>query len=236
VRLGYIPLIVALVVASACSSDTSLTTTTPTPTTTQPSTFTITWTGPTFPSTAVGTTSSSTIVATLWNTGTSPVAVGSVTDSNVAEFPWVTTCALGGALPAASDCTVTTSFRPSSLGARAATLAINANSQTQTLTLGGTGVQAVSPQLSISPSSGSTSTPFVLSFTGATPSGQMILNTKYTPSPGGMDMSFAPTTWTADASGNLTVTMTHDNPGTFENWFTDSTTSLSSNHVTSIAQ
>jgi len=236
VRLAYIPLLVATVAAAACATDTSPSSTTSTTNKITPSSFTITWNGGAFPATAVGTTSSATVVATLWNTGTAAVAVGGVTSSNVAEFPWSSTCPLGAALAAGANCTVTAGFKPLSLGAQAASLVINANAQDQTLSLSGTGVQAVDPQVSIAPSAGSPSTPFALTLAGATPNGQVTLNTTYTPAPGRMDIAFAPTTWTADASGRLTVTMTHDSPGTFENWFVDVTTNLSSNHVTSVVQ
>ena len=54
--------------------------------------------------------------------------------------------------------------------------------------------------------------------------------------PGNSDIPFSPTVWTADASGRLAVTSTHDSPGTFENWFVDAATSLASNHVVSVVQ
>jgi len=231
-----------LLAAAGCSTNTSPTTTTPTttstatPTTITPSTFTITWNNTTFPATTVGTTSSTTIVTTLWNTGTTPVAIGAVTDSNLPEFPWTTTCAINGALAAAANCTITTQFKPSALGAQAATLVINANSAAETLSLTGTGTQAVNPQLSIAPSAGSATTPFTLTLTGATPGGQVSLHTTYTPAPGSAPIDFATTVWTADSSGQLTVTSSHDSPGTFENWFVDTTSALSSNHVVSVVQ
>jgi hypothetical protein len=139
-------------------------------------------------------------------------------------------------LAAAASCTVTTQFKPSALGAKSATLVINANTKDQTLSLTGTGVAAVNPQLSIAPSTGSATTLFVLTLTGATPSGALSLHTTYTPAPGNADITFSTTTWTADSSGQLTVTSSHDSPGTFENWFVDTTTGLSSNHVVSNVQ
>jgi len=164
------------------------------------------------------------------------VAVGSVTDSNISEFPWITTCPLNGVLAAGTTCTITAQFKPSAVGAQSATLVINANAKDQTLSLTGTGVQVVSPQLSITPSTGSATTPFALTLTGATPGGQLSLHTTYTPTPGNADIAFSTTLWTADASGQLTVTSTHDSPGTFENWFVDVATGLSSNHVVSVVQ
>jgi hypothetical protein len=237
VRPAHIPLLLLALVSIGCATDTSPTsTTTSTPATTTPSTFTITWSSLTFPSTAVGTTSSTTVVTTLWNTSTTSVAVGSVTDSNLQEFPWSTTCPLGGSLAGEASCTVTAQFKPSTLGAQAATLVINADAKAQTLSLTGTGVPAVNLQLSIAPSTGSATTPFVLTLTGATPGGALSLHTTYTPAPGNADITFATTTWTADPSGQLTVTSSHDSPGTFENWFVDTATGLSSNHVVSIVQ
>jgi hypothetical protein len=164
------------------------------------------------------------------------VAIGSVTDSNVQEFPWTTTCAINGFLPAGTSCAITTQFKPSGLGAQTATLVVNANGNSQTLSLTGTGTQTVNPQLSITPAAGSAATPFALMLTGATPGGQLSLHTTYTPAPGNAPIDFATTVWTADSSGQLTVTTTHDSPGTFENWFVDTTTGLSSNHVVSTVQ
>ena len=243
VRPAFVPLLLIALASMACATDTSpssttttTTSTTATPTTVTPSTFTITWNDLAFPSTAVGATSSATEVTTLWNTGTTSVAVGSVTDSNISEFPWITTCPLGGVLAASTACTITAQFKPSALGAQGATLVINANAKDQTLSLTGTGVPVVSLQLSIAPSTGSATTPFALMLTGATPGGQLSLHTTYTPAPGNADIAFSTTLWTADASGQLTVTSTHDSPGTFENWFVDVATGLSSNHVVSVVQ
>ena len=38
------------------------------------------------------------------------------------------------------------------------------------------------------------------------------------------------------STGHLTVTSSHDSLGTFENWFVDASTGLSSNHVFSTVQ
>ncbi len=230
VRRRHIALLLLLLSSIGCANSTA-----PSSTTT-PSTFTITWNSGTFPATAVGTTSSTSVVATLWNYGSASVPVGSVTDSNAGEFPWSTTCPLNGALAAASTCAITTQFKPAALGVQNATIVINANGKDQSLSLGGTGIQPVNPQLSIDPASGSAATPFVLTLTGVTPGGQVTLNTTYTPAPGNSDIPFSPTVWTADASGRLAVTSTHDSPGTFENWFVEAATSVASNHVVSVVQ
>ena len=73
---------------------------------------------------------------------------------------------------------------------------------------------------------------FTLGATGLTPSGQATLQTAYTPSPGNPDIPFAPTTWAADAGGNLTISSTSDAPGTYENWLVDVASGMASNHVT----
>jgi hypothetical protein len=239
VRPAYIALLLVVLASIGCAQSTAPTSTTSTTSTTSsitPSTFTITWNSVAFPATAIGTTSSATFVATLWNVGTSTAAIGSVTDSNVGEFPWSTTCSLGGVLAAGSSCTVTAQFKPSALGVQTGTLDINANAKDQTLSLTGTGVPAVNPQLSIAPSIGSVTTPFVLTLSGATPGGQLSLHTTYTPAPGNADVPFATTLWTADPSGQLSVTSSHDSPGSFEIWFVDTATGLSSNHVVSVVE
>lgn len=196
----------------------------------------MTWNSVAFPSTGLGTLSTTPLVVSVWNMGTTAVPLASVTDTNTDEFPWTTTCQLGGTLAPNANCSVTTQFKPSALGARTATLTINANSTTQTLSLTGTGAANVNPRVSISPTSGSTSTVFTLSLTAATPSGQLTLNTIYTPSAGNPNIAFAPTTWTADASGNLTVSATSNSPGTYENWFVDVASGLSTSHVIHTAQ
>ena len=196
----------------------------------------MTWNSGAFPTTVVGGTSGQAFVATLWNNGTAAVAIGSVTDTNVAEFPWSTTCTLGGALESGANCTVTAQFKPSAIGNQSATLTVSANAKDQTFALTGTGAAAVNPQVTITPATGSTTTPFTLTLTGATPGGQVSLHTAYTPAPGNDAIPFATTVWIADASGQLTVSSSHDSPGTFENWFVDTATSLSSNHVVSVVQ
>src|SRR5471032_1050430 len=161
----------------------------------------MTWNNPAFPSTGLGTTSTTSLVVTLWNNGAAAVPVTSVTDSNTDEFPWTTTCQLAGSLAPNANCTVTTQFKPNAIGAQTATLTINANSTSQALALSGTGAAIVNPQVAISPASGSKSTVFTLVVTAATPSGQLTLQTIYTPAAGNPDIAFAPTAWTADASG-----------------------------------
>ncbi len=216
---------------AGCSSST----TTPS-TTVTPATFVMTWNSVAFPNTGVGTTAATPLVVTLWNNGTAAVPVGTVTDSNTTEFPFTTTCQMSGSLAPGSTCTVTTGFTPNAMGAQTATLTINANSTSQELDLTGTGAAIVSPKLAITPASGSGSTLFTASVSAATPSGAIVLQTVYTPAPGNPNISFAPTSWTADASGNLSITVTSNTPGTYENWIVDVASGLASNHVAHTVQ
>jgi hypothetical protein len=193
----------------------------------------MTWPGLAFPTTGVGLTSTSSVVVTLWNTGTTAVPVASVADSNGDEFPFTTTCQLGGSLPASSTCNVSTKFKPNGLGARTATLTISANGTSQALALTGTGA-SVSPQMSIAPAGDVAPNVFTLSGTGLTPSGTVELHTTFTPAPGGSPMAAPTLTLTADTSGNVSVAVTTAVPGTYEHWFLDLTSGLSSNHVVHI--
>ncbi len=219
-------LIALLLLCPACSSGT----TTPPPVT-APSPFVMTWPTLAFASTGVGQNALTPVVITLWNTGASPVPVTSVTNSNSDEFPWTTTCQVGGTLAANSTCAVTAQFKPTALGARTATLTIAANSTSTGLALTGTGVPSVDPKASVTPPTGDATTVFMLSVSAVTPGGQVALHTTYTPAPGNPDNAFATTTWTADASGNLNISASSDRPGVYDNWFVDLTSGLSSNHI-----
>lgn len=189
----------------------------------------MTWPNLTFPTTGVGATSSA-LAITLWNNGTAAVPVTSVVDSNGTEFPFTTTCQLGGSLAPSSTCSVTTQFKPSALGARSATLTIAANGISQDLALTGTGAN-INPQLAIAPAGDVAPNVTALSAVGLTPSGAVELHTIYTPAAGSPPNSFATTTWTADASGNLTATFTSDAPGVYEHWLVDLTSGVATNHV-----
>jgi hypothetical protein len=216
-------LVLSILVAGCSSSTTSPSTTT------TPSTFVMTWSSLAFPTTGVGRKSAA-VAITLWNTGTAPVPVASVTDDNTNEFPWTTTCQLGGTLAAASTCTVTVTFTPNATGAQTATLTINANSTAQALPVTGTGA-TIDPQITISSGGDAAPTVFLLSVTGATPAGSLELHTIYTPAPGNPNVAIPTTTWTADASGTVTASVTTDSPGTYEHWLVDLVSGLSTNHV-----
>src|ERR1041385_8033673 len=120
-----------LLLASGCSSSTTSPSTTPT----TPSTFVMTWPTTAFAQTAVGATAATPVVVTLSNYGAAGVSVASVVSSNAAEFPFTTSCTVGGTLASNSTCQVTANFSPSTTGARTSTLTIGANGATQTLSL-----------------------------------------------------------------------------------------------------
>jgi hypothetical protein len=223
-RGGHCVLLALSIAFAGCSSST----TTATPT--APSTFVMTWNSLAFPATGIGRAAGTTLVVTLWNTGAAAAPVASATNSNADEFPWTTTCQIGGSLAAASNCTMTVQFKPNAAGARTATLTINANSTTQTLSLTGTGA-TISPQLSISGAGDTAPTLFLLSVTGATPAGALDLHTIYTPAQGNPALPFDTTRWTADTSGAVTASVTTENRGTYEHWLIDLTSGLATNHV-----
>jgi hypothetical protein len=191
----------------------------------------MTWGTTAFPTTGVGHTSAA-FVVTLWNTGTAPVPVASVTDSNPTAFPWLTTCQLGGTLAAGSTCKVSVTFTPSTVGDQTATLGISANQAALPVSLALTGTGAtISPQVSISPAGDSAPSVYLLAVTGATPSGTLELHTIYTPAPGNPAVAFVTTTWTADTTGATTASITTDSPGAYEHWLVDLTSGLATNHV-----
>jgi len=193
----------------------------------------MTWVTLGFPTTGVGGTSSTPVIVTLSNNGTTPVPIVSITNSNTAEFPFTTTCQVTGSLPASSTCTVNTQFRPSAIGPRTATLAINANGTTQSLSLTGTGAN-VNPQISLVPAGDVAPNVFTLPGTGFTPNGTAVLHTTYTPAPGNPPNAVPTTTWLVDTLGNITATVTTIAPGTYEHWLVDVTSGASSNHVSHV--
>ncbi len=193
----------------------------------------MTWPTLAFPSTGLGQKAATPVVITLVNNGAAAVPVASVTDSDTTEFPWTTTCSVGASLAAGSACAVTAQFTPGALGARTATVTIDANGSTQTFTLTGTGVAPVNPQASIAPADGTaSSTVFTFSVAGLTAGGQATLYTNYKPATGAPPQTFPAMTWTADGNGNLSVLSMPDAPGAYENWVVDSSSGVASNHVT----
>jgi hypothetical protein len=193
----------------------------------------MTWPGLAFPITGVGATSSTAVVVTLSNTGTTPVPVASVATSDAAQFPFTTTCQVAGSLPPSSTCAVTAQFKPSTVGAQSATLTINANSATQSLTLTGTGAN-INPQVALAPAGDVAPNVFTLTGVGFTPGGTVELHTTYTPAPGNPPNVIPTTTWLADTLGNVTASVTTDAPGTYEHWLLDVTSGVSTAHVSHI--
>jgi hypothetical protein len=228
VRAGYV--LISLLFAG-CSSSTTAPSTTSTL-----STFVMTWPTLAFPLTGLGAQALTPVVITLVNTGGGPVPVASVTDNDTGEFPWTTTCTVGGSLAAGSSCAVTAQFTPAAIGARTATLTISANASTQTFELTGSGVATLNPRVDVSPGVAPPSSVFTLSVTGLTAGGQATLLTSYTPAQGNPPLAFDSTVWAADANGALTIASTPDAPGVYENWLVDASSGRSTNHVTHTVQ
>ena len=90
--------------------------------------------------------------ATLSNSGTAALLIGTFTTGS-AEFNITGgTCAAGGSVAAAGSCTVTLAFSPAAAGARSASLVIthNATGGQSSTSLAGTGV-ALNPVIGVSP-------------------------------------------------------------------------------------
>jgi hypothetical protein len=106
-----------------------------------------------FPSTAIGTTSSINAVATLTTTGNA-VQLTAITSSNPSEFPLTTTCSVPGALAPDATCLVSIQFKPSSAGTHSAQITMNTtNAGRVSLAVSGAGVPATLLQITISPES-----------------------------------------------------------------------------------
>ncbi len=130
---------------------------------------TVTPTSVTFPSTAVGTTSTTTQVVTLKNTGTTVETISSASLSNptTTSFSKTTTC--GSTVAAGASCTYTISFTPSSAGAHSGTLTIQDTAGTQTVSMSGTGVAS-----SLTVTATPTSLTFASTAVGATTAAQAV--------------------------------------------------------------
>ena len=85
------------------------------------------------------TTTSTAQVATLTNTGATPMPMSSITIGgvNATEFAQTNTC--GTSLAPAASCTVSVTFTPATVGAKTATLSVADGAGTQTVSLNGTG-------------------------------------------------------------------------------------------------
>jgi len=108
-------------------------------------------TGLTFASQAVGTTSTAQTI-TLNNTGNAALSISSLTltGTNPSDFAQTNTC--GSSVAAGANCTVSVTFTPAATGTRTATVTFtdNATGSPQTISLTGTGAGAVA---SLSPTS-----------------------------------------------------------------------------------
>ena len=102
----------------------------------------------TFPSQAVGTSSTPQSV-TLTNTGSAKLTVSGISTSG--DFSQTNNC--GSSVAAGASCTITVTFKPTQAGARNGTLTVtdNASPATQTVSLTGTGTGG--PAVSLSPTS-----------------------------------------------------------------------------------
>lgn len=114
-----------------------------------------------FPNTVVGATSAVQTV-TLTNSGTASLDITSLTTggANAAEFTRGGTCPATGSVAAGANCTITYTFAPTALGARAGTLTIASNNPggNATLALSGMGI-ANTPTFSSTPATLTFNTP-----------------------------------------------------------------------------
>ncbi|MFZ6647149.1 choice-of-anchor D domain-containing protein [Undibacterium sp. TJN25] len=137
----------------------------------------------TFSGTTLGQTSGA-LEATLSNSGSAALNIGSlsITGSAAGDFLFVGggTCANGGAVAAGASCTIHAAFKPTVVGARAASISIthNATGGSSTIALNGTG-NAV-PQASIAVSANSLSFGSVLLNTPSTAQGVTVSNSGQT--------------------------------------------------------
>jgi hypothetical protein len=107
----------------------------------------------TFPSTAVGKSSTAQTV-TITNTGNATVTAPtiSIIGADLSSFTQTNTC---GSLPGAASCTISVTFKPAAAGTLTATLqaADNATGSPQSVTLTGTGTGGEVPVVSLTPAS-----------------------------------------------------------------------------------
>jgi hypothetical protein len=103
-----------------------------------------------FPSTTVGSNSSSQTV-TVTNSGTAAAAVSSIAATG--DFTQASTC--GTSINAGANCTVTVTFHPTATGSRTGTLTVasNATNPSLTVALSGTGASAGTATLAANPTS-----------------------------------------------------------------------------------
>ena len=128
-------------------------------------------TSATFPSTVVGTTSSTTETFTAKNTGTAAVTFTKInfTGTDASSFTGTSTCPTTTALAVGASCTVTVSFKPAAAGTLTANLSVVDSAGTQTAAVSGMG-SAATTTLSLSP----TSIAFASTVVGSTTAAQVV--------------------------------------------------------------
>lgn len=97
----------------------------------------------TFPTTTLGTTSSTTFVLTVSSVGTAALQLSDLINSDSSSFPTSSTCPIPGSLAPGSSCTLTVSFHPSVAGVRSAQISVRTNGGTLVVNATGTGSQPV---------------------------------------------------------------------------------------------
>ncbi len=98
-------------------------------------------------------TTSATQVVTLKNTGTGVLTIGGIASSS-ADFAQTNAC--GASLGAGLSCSISVSFKPTTLGAKTGTISVsdNAAGSPHAVSLSGTGVAAAAPAITLTPNTG----------------------------------------------------------------------------------
>ncbi|HLW99291.1 MAG TPA: choice-of-anchor D domain-containing protein [Candidatus Acidoferrales bacterium] len=154
---------------------------------------------------------------TLTNSGTGPLTITSFTiaGANPGDFSQVNTCpTTPNTLAAGANCTITPSFKPTTTGARAATIVItdNAAGSPHTITLGGSGVDFTpsSPTPPVTVPAGMPAT-YTITITPATGGFPNAVTFSATGAPAATTVTFNPASVTpgnAPASTTMTITTT----------------------------
>lgn len=98
-------------------------------------------------------TTSATQVITLKNTGTGTLTIGGIASSS-ADFTQTNAC--GASLGAGLSCSISVSFKPTTLGAKTGSISVsdNAAGSPHAVSLSGTGVAAAAPAITLTPNTG----------------------------------------------------------------------------------
>ncbi len=190
----------------------------------------------TFPSTTVGTNSSSQTV-TISNTGTATATVSSI--ATTGDFTQASTC--GASIAAGANCTVTVTFHPTATGSRsgAVTVTSNATNSPTTIALSGTGTSAGTATLTANPTAltfGSTTVGASSATQSVTVSNSGSVAATVSSVAASGDFSQTNTCGTSIAAGaNCTVTVTFHPTATGNRTGTVTVTSNASNNPTTVA-